>query len=109
MAQSAQNFSADRVIVSREIKARYLGSFRGWNESLCHKEMWDVGKRQPFGRRKLEAGRVIERIAGQRGKSRIPHQIREESGVGRCGGAPHIARAATIRSDDPIVFYADRD
>src|SRR6266478_6542669 len=62
-----------------------------------------------LGKRKLESERVIERIAGDRGKATVPHHVGIERRVGREWRATLVARALAIGPDNVVALDADRD
>ena len=68
-----------------------------------------AGKREPLRRWKLEAGAVVEGVARQRQKARVPHQPGIERAVDDHRRAAHVARAGTIGADHAVVLDADGD
>src|SRR5499427_5446283 len=61
-----------------------------------------------LGRWKLEAGAVVERVSGERGEARVPHQHGIQRRIGGQRRAALIARARPMRTDNLVVVDADR-
>ncbi len=70
---ATDNFVADRVIVAGKFKTGGFDSFSRRNKRLRDEQMRLVRKARAFGRRENKTTTVVERIARQRGKARVPH------------------------------------
>ncbi len=96
------------------VKPRHFDQLRGGNVRLSLKEMLHDrivrGKRHvAFRRRKQKAARVVERIAGRRAESAVPHQLAQEHGVDDQRRAALIARSGAVRTHLVVVLNPNRD
>src|SRR5262245_25726115 len=101
--EPSQYFSANGIVVAGKIKAGDFHSLGRRNERLCNQQVRQVGKVQTFRRRKDKSSSVIKRIVCQRGKARVPHQVRIERRVDHHRRAALIARPGAIWTDDAVV------
>jgi hypothetical protein len=106
--QPAQHFVAYVVVVTGEVKSGHLNSLRRWDERLGHEQVRQVGEGKFLGRWKLEAGAVVERVAGERGEARVPHQRGIQRRIDGKWRPALVARACPMGADDAVVVNADR-
>ena len=95
-------------------KTRFFHEFGRRQIHLRHQQVADrrvarAELRAAFGLRKAEAERVVERVAGRRGKAAVPHQFWIEPGVEDGRRAPQVARSMPVRADQAVVLDADGD
>jgi hypothetical protein len=104
-----QHLVTDIEIVARKREAGHLDALRRRNERLRDEQVRQGRQRQSLRRRKQQTSAVVERIVGERGKARVPHQVREERSVDDHRRAPLIAGTGPIRPDEAVVLNADGD
>src|ERR1041384_1049739 len=92
--QAAEHLGADGIIVARKTKARHLHPLGRRNKGLRVEQVRQVRQGQALRGRKSKSCAVIEWVAGERGKARVPHQIRKESCVDRHRRAPMAINTA---------------
>ena len=98
---------ANVVVVTEEVESGHLDTLRRWDERLGYEQMRQVGEGKPLGRWELEAGAVVERVAGERGEARVPHQRGIQGRIGGKRRPTLIARARPMGADDAVVVDAD--
>ena len=107
--QAPQHLGADGVVVTREVEPRHLDALGGGDEGLRREQVRQVRERPPLGGRELQAGAVVERVAGEGAEARVPHQRRKERRVDRHRRAALVARPPATGADDQIVLDPDGD
>src|SRR5688572_15546336 len=101
------DFGSNGVIIADEIEpGRFIPLGRG-NEGLCREQVRLVGKRAALRERKLETGAIVERIAGEGGKARVPHEPGKEDRINDHGSPAHVAWPAAMGSHHLVAVNAN--
>src|SRR5947209_6345290 len=62
-----------------------------------------------LGRRKLKSQRIAERVSRRGCETCVPHQVRVEGCICRCGSSPLIAWTRTVASYMVVILNTDSD